>query len=72
MFRKLSILYLLIAIFAVILWSTVVLAAEDAQKSREAQIQEIREQIRVLEKEMVAAQDRDHDEEKVAELKKAL
>ena len=68
MSRKLTLLSILVACFAVILWSTVALTEEGKQESREAQIKQLRGQIGELEQALERA---DTDRE-AAELKGKL
>jgi peptidoglycan hydrolase CwlO-like protein len=68
MSRKLTLLSILVACFAVILWSTVALTEEGEQESREAQIKQLRGQIGELEQALERA---DTDRE-AAELKEKL
>jgi rhodanese-related sulfurtransferase len=68
MSRKLTLLSLLVACFAVMLWSTVALTEEGNQESREAQIKQLRGQIGELEQSLERA---DTDKE-AAELKGKL
>ena len=68
MSRKFAVLSLLVVCFTVVLWSTVALAEEREQESREAQIKQLRGQIGELEQALERA---DTDKE-AAELKEKL
>jgi type II secretory pathway component GspD/PulD (secretin) len=68
MSRKLTVIALFVVSLVMISWSTDVVAEEKEGKSREAQIQEVREQIKELE----YALERESDEEKAAKLKSKL
>jgi predicted nucleic acid-binding Zn-ribbon protein len=68
MSRKLIVMALFVVSLVMISWSTDVVAEEKEVKSREAQIQEVREQIKELE----YALQRESNEEKAAQLKKKL
>lgn len=68
MYRKFAVLSFLVACFTVVLWSTVALAEEKEQESREAQIKQLRGQIGELEQALERA---DTDKE-TAELKGKL
>jgi type II secretory pathway component GspD/PulD (secretin) len=68
MSRKLTIMAIFVVSLVMISWSTAILAEEKEGKSREAQIQQAREQIKELE----YALERESDEEKAAKLKSKL
>lgn len=68
MSRKLTIMLFFVVSLVMISWSTGIVAEEKEAKSREAQIQEVREQI----KEIEYALERESNEEKAAQLKNKL
>jgi len=68
MSRKLTVMALFVVSLVMISWSTDVVAEEKEGKSREAQVQKVREQIKELE----YALQRESNEEKAAQLKKKL
>ncbi len=68
MSRKLTVMVLFLVSLVMISWSTDMLAEEKEGKSREAQIQELREQIKELE----FALQRESNEEEAAKLKEKL
>ncbi len=68
MFRKLVVLVLLVVSSVMFSWSATVLAQEKEEKSKEAQIGQLKERMQELER----ALEREPGKEKAAELKKAL
>lgn len=68
MSRKVTVMIFLMVSLAIISWSTNVMAEEKAQKSREARIRQVEEQI----KEIEYALERERNDDKAANLKETL